>query len=82
MGTEIEYNKIAIADVRTTLSQQLAKENIQVTVNMLNVGLARDKAEECAKAYNTLEDNIRLMMSQVDTMLSNVIAAVDNADNN
>ncbi len=82
MRDNIEYNRLAITDVRTILSQLLARENVQVTVGIINVGLARDKAEECAKAYNTLEDNIRLMISQVDNILSNVIAAVDNADNN
>ena len=82
MADSIEYNRLAINDVKILLSEQLARENVQVTVDTLNVGLARDKAKECAKAYNTLEDNIRLMISQVDTMLSNVIAAVDNADNN
>ncbi|MCM1220873.1 MAG: hypothetical protein NC548_40945 [Lachnospiraceae bacterium] len=81
MADSIEYNRLAITDVRTMLSQQLAKENVKITINMLNAGLAKDKAEECAKAYNTLEDNIRLMISQVDTMLANVIEAVDNVDN-
>ena len=82
MADSIEYNRLAINDVKILLSEQLARENVRVNVDMTNAGLARDKAEECVKAYNTLEDNIRLMISKVDTMLSNVIAAVDNADNN
>lgn len=81
MANSIEYNRIAINDVRSLLSEQLSRENVQIAIGTINVGAARDKAEEYGKAYNTLEDNIRLMISQVDKMLSDVISAVDNAEN-
>lgn len=82
MSNAVEYNKIAIGDVKSILTQLLATENTEISINSVNMGNTRDKIEEYFKLYNALENDIRTIIQQTEKMLDNVISAVDEVDGN
>lgn len=76
----IEYNKIAISDVREILSQLSEIENTDIIINSVNVGHSYDAIVEVTKAYSTIQENIQTLIKQTGKMIDDVIAAVNEID--
>lgn len=80
MSNAVEYNKIAISDVKAILSQLTEFDNIDISINSINAGQSRDKIEKVIKAYNQIENYTRSIIQQVEKMLEDVISAVNDVD--
>lgn len=80
MSNAVEYNKIAISDVKAILSQLTEFDNIDISINSINAGQSQDKIEEVIKAYNQIENYTRSIIQQVEKMLEDVISAVNDVD--
>lgn len=80
VGEAVEYNKIAISDVKSILTQLLKTENTEISIKSVNAGCSNEKVEEIAKAYNNFENGTRTIIQQVEKMLEDVLNTVNEVD--
>lgn len=76
----IEYNKIAISDVRAIISQLSEIENTAITAGFVNSGCSFNTIIEIARMYSTIQENIQTLIKQAEKMIDDIIAAVNEID--
>jgi len=80
MADKVEYNKIALNDVSSSLARILETEVVQPQLETSNEGQSKDKIIEIFSAYITIETGILKLVQQVKSMVDNVINAIDEID--
>ena len=80
MADKVEYNKIALNDVSSSLARILEAETVQPQLETSNEGQSKDKIIEVFSAYTTIETGVLELVQQVKSMVDDVINAVDEID--
>lgn len=80
MADKVEYNKIALNDVSSSLARILEAEIVQPQLETSNEGQSKDKIIEVFSAYTTIETGVLELVQQVKSMVDDVINAVDEID--
>ncbi len=80
MADKVEYNKIALNDVSSSLARILETEVVQPQLETSNEGQSKDKIIEIFSAYTTIETGTLELVQQVKSMVDNVINAIDEID--